>query len=75
MKRGVVKKLGPDEVTYYTAEDVMMMLGISKSKAYAIIKKTKAEYQQKGMLSPDYPAGKIPKKLINERFMVSKGVM
>ena len=64
---GVLKIFTSKDVPYYTVEDVMVLNGVAKSKAYQIIKSLRTEMVQKNLLHPDYPAGKIPKKYFNER--------
>ncbi len=49
---------------YYTAKDVQEMTGVSRGKAYKIIRMLNEELEQKGFI---VIAGKIPKKFFNER--------
>ncbi len=49
---------------YYTAKDVQEMMGVSRGKAYKIIRMLNEELEQKGFI---VIAGKIPKKFFNER--------
>ncbi len=55
---------------FYTAKDVMKLLGVKQSKAYDLMVKLKNEAVQEGLLHKDYPAGKIPKRLLEERCML-----
>ena len=50
---------------YYTAADVQQMLGISRTKAYMLIKELNGELGDKGYI---VITGKIPKKFFAEKF-------
>lgn len=69
---GVLKVLGPEDKSYYDVSDVMSLLGVSKSKAYSIIRTLRDELVRQGKLSVVYPVGKIPKKYFNERCCVDE---
>ena len=45
---------------YYTANEVMEMLGISRGHAYKIVKRLNEELSSKGFI---VVAGKVPKKI------------
>jgi DNA-binding IclR family transcriptional regulator len=49
---------------YYTAADVMKLLGVSKTSAYRIIKTLNEELAAQGYL---VTIGKIPKKYLAEK--------
>ena len=49
---------------YYTAQEVMELLGISRAKAYKLVKELNEELAAKGYI---VTAGKIPKKFLAER--------
>ncbi len=49
---------------FYTAEDLMDMLGIGRTKAYEIIKTLNAELNDKGFITV---AGKVSKKYFHQR--------
>lgn len=49
---------------YYTAKEVMDILGISRSKAYKLVKELNEELSAEGYI---VTAGKISKKFLNER--------
>lgn len=53
-----------EETMYYTAADVRKMLGVSRGKAYQLIKELNEELEQRGYI---VLAGKIPKKLFAEK--------
>jgi hypothetical protein len=72
-KRDVVKELAVEERSYYRAEEVMMMLGVGKSKAYKVCQNLREEYQAKGLLAKDYPAGRVPKRIFNRFYMIEEG--
>lgn len=55
---------GMEETMYYTAADVRKMLGISRGKAYQLIKELNEELAQRGYI---VLAGKVPKKLFAEK--------
>ncbi len=74
-KKGVIKELKQEERSYYRADEVGKMLGVGKSKAYKVCQNLREEYQAKGLLSKDYPAGRVPKRIFNRSFMIEEGVM
>lgn len=43
---------------YYTAQDVMEILGVSRAKAYKVVKELNEELAEKGYI---VTAGKVPK--------------
>lgn len=49
---------------YYTANEVMEMLGVSRAKAYKIVKELNRELEKQGYI---VTAGKIPKKYLAEK--------
>ena len=49
---------------YYTANEVMEIVGVSRAKAYKIIKKLNEELAAQGYI---VTAGKVPKKYLAER--------
>lgn len=49
----------------YLVNDVMKILGVSKSKAYKVIQDMNEELKEKGYF---VIAGKVPKKYFEERF-------
>lgn len=50
---------------YYTANEIMEMLGISRGHAYKIVKRLNEELSSKGFI---VVAGKVPKKYFAEHF-------
>lgn len=52
------------EKVYLTAGDIQNLLGVSRSKAYQIIKKLNGELQEKGYL---VVSGKISKRYFEEK--------
>lgn len=52
-------------VLYYTAQEVQEMLGVSRAKAYKVVKELNEELAAKGYL---VTAGKIPKKYLAEKY-------
>ena len=61
-QNGVLKVITKEERNYYLVEDVMKLLGISKPKAYKVIRALREELIASGKLISEYPAGRIPKK-------------
>ena len=55
---------GMEETMYYTAADVRKMLGVSRGKAYQLIKELNEELEQRGYI---VLAGKVPMKLFAEK--------
>lgn len=49
---------------YYTANEVMVILGVSRAKAYKVVKKLNEELAAMGYI---VLPGKVPKKLLAER--------
>ncbi len=52
-------------MAFYQVEDVMALLGVSKSKAYKIMQTLNKELNKKGYITV---AGKVPKKYFSEKF-------
>ena len=50
---------------YYTAQEVQEMLGVSRAKAYKIVKKLNGELMSKGYI---VIAGKIPKQFLADKY-------
>lgn len=50
---------------YYTSQDVQELLGVSRSKAYKIIRALNEELADRGYL---VTAGKVPRKFLAEKF-------
>lgn len=49
---------------YYTANEVMEILGVSRAKAYKVVKELNKELAAQGYI---VTAGKVPKKFLAER--------
>lgn len=49
---------------YYTVNEVMEILGVSRAKAYKVVKELNEELAAQGYI---VTAGKIPKKFLAER--------
>lgn len=69
-QRGIVRELTEENRSYYDANDVMAMFGVSKTKAYEMIRILRKELVDAGTISSVYPQGKVPKKYFNEKCMV-----
>lgn len=54
-----------ENVLFYTAQDVSRMFGVSRSKAYHIVKELNAELAAKGYI---VIAGKVPKKFLADKY-------
>ena len=63
----VIKVLTDEDRSYYSAADVQKILGIGRSKSYDLIRSLRQEMFNQGILTPDYPEGKIPKSYFNRR--------
>lgn len=55
---------------FVTANEVAELLGISKSKAYAIIRELNEELSEKGFITV---AGKVSRKFFEEKFYGAAG--
>lgn len=51
--------------SFYMADDIKTMLGISKSKAYKIIQQLNKELKEKGYVTI---AGRVPIKYFSEKY-------
>lgn len=49
---------------YYTAQEVMEILGVSRAKAYKVVRELNEELAAKGYI---VTTGKVPKKFLAER--------
>lgn len=58
-------------IEVYDVDDIMEMLGCSKSYAYGVIKKLRNEIEQKGYLNI-VPAGKIQKSYFDKRLFCAE---
>ena len=65
---GVIKVLDKreDRSIFYNYQDVMEMLGVSKSYAYKRIAELQKEAQANTPLTRHFPAGKIPKSYFDK---------
>ena len=70
MAVGVIKTLSTRDRCYYTAEDVMELLGVGRTKAYNTINALRQECIENMNLSKEYPQGRVPKKYFNKRMMI-----
>lgn len=60
----------PADTSFYDAQELADLLGISKSTAYLRIRSLNKELEEKGFLSPK--AGLVSKKWVHERFMLEE---
>lgn len=57
--------------TYYCGVDeVMELVGVKRRKAYMIISTLRKELIDTGKLTPEYPAGRVPRKYLEEKLMI-----
>lgn len=70
MATGIVKQLNVSDRSYYVVGDIVVLLGVSQSKAYDMIRTMRKECIDSGKLTKAYPAGRIPKKYFNEHCMI-----
>lgn len=54
------------EPTFYSSDDVMMLMGVGKRKAQYVIKELREELDGKGFHLP--PRGKISRRYFHERY-------
>ena len=54
-----------DIIVFYTADDISVILTVSKPTAYRIIKRLNDELTNKGFI---VVSGRVPKKYFNEKF-------
>ena len=69
-QNGVIKQLTKENRSYYDVPDVMDMFGVSKDKAYTMIRGLRKELIDSGTISSVYPIGKVPKKYLDEKCMI-----
>ena len=62
-KRGAI--ILTDTSVFYTADDISVILTVSKPTAYRIIKRLNDELTNKGFIGV---SGRVPKKYFNEKF-------
>lgn len=53
------------EKSYYDVYDVIKLLGVSKSKAYAVMRETNDDLEEQGYL---VISGKVPARYFNEKW-------
>ena len=63
---GVIEEVTSKHRYYYTAEEVMNLMGCSRSKALRVCKQVKTELVNKGILRDWYMPGIVPKDYFNE---------
>lgn len=64
---GVLRVLTEADREYYTAQDVMLLYGVKRTKAYEIIRTLQKECIAEGKLSACIPHGRIPKKIFRKK--------
>lgn len=70
MATGVIKELTKTNRSYYDHEDVQCILGVSRSKAYSMIREMREKCIKDGLITEAYPSGKIPKKYFDKVCMI-----
>lgn len=65
--KGILKVLSKEKRNYYVVVDVMKILGVSRPKAYKVIRALREELISDGKLIEEYPCGRIPKKYFDAR--------
>lgn len=63
MAAGIVKEINSTNRSYYMVNDITELLGISRSKAYEMIRTMRKECIASGKLTKAYPSGRIPKNI------------
>lgn len=66
-RNGVLRVLHNEDRNYYLVDDVMKILGVSRPKAYKVIRALREELISGGKLIEEYPCGRIPKKYFDAR--------
>ncbi len=66
-RNGVLKVLQKVDRNYYVVDDVIKILGVSRPKAYKVIRALREELISEGKLIDEYPCGRIPKKYFDAR--------
>lgn len=59
------RKKSPDSCIYYTADDIVQMLGVSRSQAYKVIRSLNEELKEKNVI---VQAGRVPKPFFHEKY-------
>lgn len=59
------RKKSPDSCIYYTADDIIQMLGVSRSQAYKVIRSLNEELKEKNVI---VQAGRVPKPFFHEKY-------
>lgn len=67
---GIITVLTPASISWYGAKQVQEALGVSRDKAYRIIRALRGELIESGRLTPAYPVGKVPKKYFESRCLI-----
>ncbi|MDY5331833.1 MAG: transcriptional regulator [Porcincola intestinalis] len=67
--RAETVEIGKVERSYFTADDVMQLLGVGRRTAYGYIRRVRNEAVSKKKLPEDYPHGKIPKALMKQYYI------
>ena len=61
-----------DSKKYYcTVKEVVQYVGCSENKAYKIMRSMREELIKAGRLTPEYPTGRVPRKYLEERLMIT----
>lgn len=66
-RNGVLAVIPKESRNYYTVDDVEVLLGVKRSKAYSIMRKLREELIAAGNLIEEYPVGRVPKRYFNTR--------
>ncbi len=70
MAAGVIRELGPDDRSYYTRDDVMLLLGIGSTKASSIMSNFRRKLKEKGKIEDDYPERRVPKMYFDKAYAI-----
>lgn len=70
MATGIIKELTGANRSYYDHSDVMSILGVSRSKAYSMIRDMREKCIKEKLITASYPSGKIPKKYFDKECMI-----
>jgi len=72
MAKGVIKKLSPKDRSYYTAQDVMEIMNVGRSKAYEMIRDLREALESEGLMFRGSKEGTIPKWIFRRAYLLDE---
>lgn len=70
MAAGIIKELKPEDREYYTYKEVMVVVGVSRSKAYQMISSMNKQLKEEGKMFVGWPSNRIPKNVFRKMCML-----